>query len=167
MKQLLLVRHAKSSWDDFSIKDFDRPLNDRGKHDAPMMAKRLLKKKVGIDAFISSPAKRAKKTAELFAKEYGVDKESIIIIPELYLATIPVFADLVKKIDDRFQSITLFSHNEGITEYANTLTNTRTDNMPTCSIFAVRSPANSWSEFEKAEKEFWFFEFPKKEDHDA
>ena len=74
MKCLLLVRHAKSSWDDFSIKDFDRPLNDRGKKDAPMMAKRLIKKEINIDAFISSPAKRARKTAEAFLKEYDEKK---------------------------------------------------------------------------------------------
>jgi len=55
-KQLLLIRHAKSSWADFSIADFDRPLNDRGKKDAPVMAKRLLDKKIDIDAFVSSPA---------------------------------------------------------------------------------------------------------------
>jgi phosphohistidine phosphatase len=79
MKYLLLVRHAKSSWDDFSIKDSDRPLNDRGKKDAPMMAKRLLKKDVKIDAFISSPAKRARKTAEAFVKEYKSDKNEIIL----------------------------------------------------------------------------------------
>src|SRR5688572_33492950 len=66
MKQLLLVRHAKSSWDDFSIKDFNRPLNGRGKKDAPVMAKRLRDKDIKIDAFISSPAKRARKTAESF-----------------------------------------------------------------------------------------------------
>ena len=74
-KQLLLIRHAKSSWDDFSINDFDRPLNERGKKDAPVMAKRLLDKGIAIDAFISSPAKRAKKTAEIIAKEYKAEKE--------------------------------------------------------------------------------------------
>ena len=66
-KTLLLIRHAKSSWDNFALTDFDRPLNDRGKNDAPEMAKRLIDKKINIDAFISSPAKRAKKTAKLLS----------------------------------------------------------------------------------------------------
>ena len=62
MKTLYIIRHAKSSWGDFSLPDFERPLNERGKKDAPEMAKRLLDKKINIDAFVSSPAKRAKST---------------------------------------------------------------------------------------------------------
>ena len=84
MKFVLIVRHAKSSWDNFSVADFDRPLNDRGKEDGPKMAKRLLDQKISIDTFISSPAKRAKKTATLFAHEYGLKKDDIILVPELY-----------------------------------------------------------------------------------
>src|SRR5687768_14565502 len=86
MKTVLLVRHAKSSWDDISLSDFDRPLNDRGKKNAPEMAERLSNKDVPIDAFISSPAKRAKKTAEVFAKAYKHDKEDVILVPSLYEA---------------------------------------------------------------------------------
>ena len=66
VKTLLIIRHAKSSWDIGTLNDFDRSLNDRGKRDAPMMAKRLIDKTIMIDAFVSSPAKRAKKTAEWF-----------------------------------------------------------------------------------------------------
>ena len=79
-KTLLLIRHAKSSWDISNLNDFERPLNDRGKKDAPAMAKRLLHKKISIDAFVSSPAKRAKKTAELFCQEYGKKDDDIIFI---------------------------------------------------------------------------------------
>ena len=66
MKTLLLVRHAKSSWDNFQLADFERPLNDRGKKDAPVMAKKIKERKIKIDRFVSSPAKRAKKTATIF-----------------------------------------------------------------------------------------------------
>ncbi len=65
MKTLILIRHGKSSWDDPTLPDFDRPLNERGKKDAPKMAKRLADKKINIDAFISSPAKRAKKNGRI------------------------------------------------------------------------------------------------------
>ena len=75
MKTVFLIRHAKSDWGEPSLSDFDRPLNERGKKDAPVMAQRLLDKKIKIDAFISSPAKRAGKTARIFAKEYKVDKD--------------------------------------------------------------------------------------------
>jgi phosphohistidine phosphatase len=161
MKTLLLVRHAKSSWDDFSIKDFDRPLNDRGKSDAPMMAQRLVDKEIKIDAFIASPAKRARKTAELFVKEYKANKEHIVFFDALYLANPSVFSQVISKTDDQFNTIAVFSHNDGITAFANTLTNAKTDNIPTCGIFAVKIKAKQWSDFPEAEKEFWFFDYPK------
>ena len=161
MKTLLLVRHAKSSWDDFSIKDFDRPLNDRGKSDAPMMAQRLLDREIKIDAFIASPAKRARRTAELFAKQFKESKDGIIFVDSLYLASTSTFSEVISKTDNQFDTIAVFSHNDGITAFANTLTNTKTDNIPTCGIFAVRIKAKKWSDFAEAEKEFWFFDYPK------
>jgi len=163
MKSLLLIRHAKSSWADFSIKDFDRPLNDRGKKDAPAMAKRLLDKDIAIDAFIASPAKRASKTAKLFAKEYKAEKSSIIFFDELYLATASIFSDVISKTDDGFKTIAVFSHNEGITDFANSLTDTRIDDIPTCGIFAIKIKTKHWKDFAEAEKKFWFFDSPKEE----
>ena len=90
-KLLLLVRHAKSDWNDPTLNDFDRPLNDRGKRDAPVMAHRLIDKKIKIDAFITSPAKRAKKTATVFAWEYKKDKDDLILKDELYGANSKTF----------------------------------------------------------------------------
>lgn len=161
MKTLLLIRHAKSSWDDIAVSDFDRPLNDRGKKDAPMMAHRLSDKKIKIDAFISSPAKRAKRTAVLFAKEYGVSEEDILFKTELYAAPKEIFADVIERLEQNPDHVAIFSHNPGITEFANTLTNVRVDDMPTCSIFAIKTDAKKWSEFGSAKKEFWFFDYPK------
>ena len=161
MKNLILIRHAKSSWDDFSIKDFDRPLNDRGKRDAPEMAGRLKKKEIEIDAFLSSPAKRARKTAEAFVKEMHDKKKDIIFYDELYLANPSAFYHVIGKTDDKYKTIAVFSHNEGITTFANMLTETKIDNLPTCGIFAVRLKSKYWSDIEKGEKEFWFFDSPK------
>ena len=161
MKHLLLVRHAKSSWDNFSVKDFDRPLNERGKKDAPVMAKRLLKRDIKIDAFISSPAKRARKTAEAFVKEYKGNKEHIIFLDDLYLAGPSAFEEVIKNINDRYDTIAIFSHNEGITQFANSLTDTKTDNIPTSGIFALKIKSKHWSDFTTAKKDFWFFDYPK------
>lgn len=161
MKELLLVRHAKSSWNDFSLKDFDRPLNERGKKDAPEMASRLNKRDIDIDAFISSPAKRARKTAEAFVKELKDKKKDVIFYEELYLASPSTFFKIISKTDDKHKTIAVFSHNEGITSFANMLTEIRIDNIPTCGIFAVKIKAKHWSDFEKAEKDFWFFDSPK------
>ena len=166
MKYLLLVRHAKSTWDDFSIKDFDRPLNDRGKKDAPMMAKRLLKKDIKIDAFISSPAKRARKTAEAFVKEYKSEKNEVIFFEELYMAGQSSFETVIKNTADSYNTIAVFSHNEGITHFANTLTDKKTDNIPTCGVFAVKIKSKHWKDFVDAKKEFWFFDYPKADEKD-
>ncbi len=164
MKQLLIIRHAKSSWDIAIQKDFDRPLNERGLKDAPAMAKRLLERKVSIDAFISSTAKRAITTATLFYKEdkKGGNKTlGVIGVPELYLASPKVFKRVICNADDAFNTIAIFSHNPGITAFANTLTNARIDEMPTCSVFAVKIETDSWKDFADAEKSFWFFDCPK------
>lgn len=161
-KSLLIVRHAKSSWDDISQKDFERPLNDRGKKDAPAMAKRLQKEKaVVLDAMISSPAKRAFTTAKFFAEVFDVKKKNIIEWPELYEASIDKFYKAVASLNDDYTSVALFSHNPGITAFTNSLTNARIDDMPTCAVFALNILSNSWKDFETAEKEFWFFDYPK------
>lgn len=161
MKQLLLIRHAKSSWSDFSIQDFDRPLNDRGKRDAPVMAKRMLDKGVVIDAFLSSPALRARKTAEIFAREYKREKDSILFFEELYLAQPPIFFQVIQRTDDRHQSIAVFSHNQGITDFANLLTPAKMVELPTCGILAMKTDILHWKDFKEAPKEFWFFSSPK------
>jgi len=82
LKTLLLIRHAKSSWDDPALSDYERPLNERGKKDAPAMAERLYERGIKIDAFITSPARRARKTAEVFAKRYKKEKDDLVLKTE-------------------------------------------------------------------------------------
>lgn len=161
MKTLLLIRHAKSSWSDASQQDFDRTLNERGHKDAPEMAKRLLKKNITVDAFISSPAKRALTTCKYFAEAYKRKEKEIIFKPELYLAPVTAFYHVIGNIDDSLHNIAVFAHNPGISEFANELTNVNIDNMPTCSIFAVSVNTESWQNFLKSEKKFMFFDYPK------
>jgi len=163
MKKLLLVRHAKSSWDDPSISDFDRPLNDRGKKDAPEMAKRLYEKKIKIDALVSSPAKRARQTCKHFAKELDFKKKNVVLEPRLYEATEGNFYEVVKSFKDKWDSVAIFSHNPGISSFANSLTKTKVDDMPTCSIFAVEIDVKKWKDFREAKKEFLFLDYPKNE----
>lgn len=161
MKTLLLIRHAKSSWENAQQLDFDRPLNERGKHDAPMMARRLLQRKVPIDCFISSPAKRARKTCDFFMAAYGADHQSIRLKSELYLPEPDVFTSVIESLEDQIQHPAIFSHNPGITDFVNRLCAVRVDNMPTCSIFAVKMNLNSWKDVQKAVKDFWFMDYPK------
>ena len=162
-KTLLLIRHAKSDWNDTGLNDQDRPLNERGKKDAPIMAQRLLDAGVPIDLFISSPAKRARKTARIFAKAYGRGKAELILRDELYLAAESVFFDTIGHTADKYNHIAVFSHNPGITMFANELSEAHIDNIPTCGVFAVTVKSNSWAGFREAQKTFWFFDYPKLE----
>ena len=164
MKTLLIIRHAKSSWDNVNLNDIDRPLNDRGKRDGPAMAARLIKAGVRIDLFVSSPAKRARHTAELFAHTFGRKEKDIVLVPQLYHAQVQDFKEVVAGLDDRYDSVALFSHNPGITAFANILSSVRLDNMPTCSIFAVTGTATSWKELLQTGTTFWFFDYPKRAD---
>jgi phosphohistidine phosphatase len=161
MKILLLVRHAKSSWDDITMQDIDRPLNERGKKDAPEMAERLKEKDIKIDHILSSPAKRAKRTARFFAEAFNIDKDDIQIVGNLYEPSLQAFAQAVEALPDNKDVVAIFSHNPGITEYINSLTNVRIDDMPTCGVFAVSISEKNWSAFPQAEKQFLFFDYPK------
>lgn len=162
MKKLFIIRHAKSDQNFFG-NDFERPLNERGKTDGPVMAKRLLEKKIKIDALVSSPAVRAKKTAELFAERLKLPKEEIILISALYHAAPEAFYEVIAALPDSLNSVAVFSHNPGITYFVNSLnTDIQVDNMPTCAIFAIGIDITQWSAFLKAEKKLLFFDYPKK-----
>lgn len=160
MKKLFIIRHAKSDQRFFG-NDFERPLNERGKQDAPVIAARLKTACPKIDAFVCSPAKRAKKTAELFASEFD-HAEAIVEISALYHALPETFFETVSKLPERAGSVALFSHNPGITHFVNQLVpNVRIDNMPTCGLFALEFDGG-WQDFEKTKKNFLFFDYPKR-----
>lgn len=161
MKILILVRHAKSSWDQMGVDDFDRPLNERGKKDAPEMASRLKEKGLKIDLFLSSPARRARKTAKYFVEEFGLKKDDIELEKNLYAASPSVILQIVTGIKNKLDTVVLFAHNPGLTEFASSLTDVHIDNMPTCSVFAVQAETEDWHDFATAQKRFLFFDYPK------
>ena len=164
MKTLLIIRHAKSGWDDPSLSDFDRTLTERGKSDAAMMAKRIITNTIKIDAFVSSPAKRAKKTAKIFMKEYKKNETDLLLIPSLYEPSVADFYDAVETLDDKNDTIAIFSHNPGITEFVNSLECSPIYNMPTCAVFVLKIKTKQWENFREAEKEFLLFDYPKNEE---
>ena len=162
MKFLYIVRHAKSSWIDFSKSDFERPLNERGKRDAPDMATRVKKRGVYVDAFVSSPANRAKSTCKIFCKEFDFDTDKVIFLDELYHASINTFYDVVRNLDNKYSAVVIFSHNPGITEFVNSLCeNIRVDNVATCGVFGIEAKINDWKEFKERENQYLFFDYPK------
>ncbi len=161
MKTLLIIRHAKSSNATMGQRDFDRPLAEKGKADAMAMGQKLLKQKVLIDSFISSPAKRAYKTCKLFAAAYHFKKEEIILADELYNAPENVFYKIIGSLDININHAAVFAHNPGITDFVRGLYKEIViDDMPTCGVFAVSAATTIWKDFERAQKEFLFFENP-------
>lgn len=165
MKQLIMVRHAKSSWDASVQTDFERPLNARGHHDAPMMAQRLIAKKIAVDAIVTSTANRALTTADYFYQAYTQAPNSPVIAliptPTLYHAPEDVLLATICQLPNHFQSVIVVCHNPGITDFVNTLTNTHLSNMPTCGIFAINANCLTWDAFAVANKLFLFFDAPK------
>lgn len=161
MKTVFVVRHAKSSWGDLTLPDFDRPLNDRGQRNAPEMATRLLKKGISIDAFVTSTAKRAMQTATHFIRAYDRPEKELILREELYHAPANAYLDVIRSLDDDFKSIAIFGHNPGITTFVNQLTSTTIDEMPTCGIFAVKADIKEWKDFPPSGNKFLFFDSPK------
>ena len=164
MKTFLLIRHAKSAWDDRSLPDFERTLTERGKSDARMMAERLEEKSIQIDSFVSSSAKRARKTAKIFMKKLEKDSKKLELLPSLYEPSVKDFYDAVETFDDKNKTVALFSHNPGITEFVNSLDCSPVDDMPTCSVYAVTVKTKHWKDFRVAEKELLFFDYPKNEE---
>lgn len=163
MKTLLLVRHAKSGWENPSLSDFERTLTDRGKSDAKLMVKRIEEKDFKINALISSSAKRAKETAKIFLKELQIDKRNLQLLDSLYEASVKNFYDAVEGLNDEDKTVALFSHNPGITEFVNSLDCQQVYDMPTCAVFACKIETKHWKDFRHAKKEFLFFDSPKSE----
>lgn len=162
MKTLLLLRHAKSSWDDPFQDDFDRPLTERGKTDAPRMAKRLKEKGIHPDVLLSSPAERAITTARLIADKAGFGVHEIRTDKRLYHAGDEELLNVVHGLNDATDVAMIIGHNPGLTEFVNRLNyEPLTDNIPTCGIVCVRLGISSWKDAGWRKGEVAFFDFPK------
>ena len=162
MKTLYLVRHAKSSWKYPELDDFERPLNKRGKRDAPVMGSYLKDKKIIPEILISSPAVRAKKTAKIIAKKLDFPKHNIIFSEDIYEASTMGLLKITSRTDDKFNSAMLVGHNPSMTYYANTIANIRLDNIPTCGIAGIELNISSWKEISENCGKLLFFVYPKK-----
>ena len=161
MKTLFLIRHAKSSRDDPSLADKDRPLNDRGKRDAPRMGKRLAKRDVKPDLILSSPTARALKTAEIIAKELDYKRKNILVDDRLYAVEADELLDVLHELGDKVRCAMLVGHNPEVTELAHRLSSKIT-HMPTCAVADFTFDAKSWSRIGKDEPVKVAFDYPKR-----
>jgi len=160
-KILYLVRHAKSSWDDHSLADRDRPLNQRGQSSAPEMGRRLAEQGNLPDLIISSPAERAYATAKLIAKELDYAESEIVSDERLYFAGTGRMLDLLEGLDDRYQKVMIIGHNPAMTSLLNNLCDTPVENMPTCAIAVIGFNMASWSELDAEEGNLLAYDLPK------
>jgi len=161
MKNLILVRHAKSSWDNPEWTDFDRPLNKRGLRDAPFMAQLLSKKDVIPDLIISSRAKRAMETAQFFCEAFNYDKDKLILDLGIYERGSKYIINLLSKLDDSVNTAILVGHNPDITSMATYFSGEFFDNVPTCGIISVKFNFDSWTNISTKNGELLFSEFPR------
>ena len=145
MKQLFLIRHAKSDWST-SLSDYYRPLNKRGLQDAPKMGKRIHGLFGSPDIIISSGAKRAFHTAELFAKELEFDVKNIYHNDQLYHASSQDIIEVVNGIDKQYKTAMLFSHNPGISQTVYSLTDHYVDIKTAC-VVGIKKDTKSWQDF--------------------
>ena len=162
MKTLTLVRHAKSSWKDTSLRDRDRPLNKRGERDAPVMGQRIAAAGIRPSLIISSPAVRAWTTAKVIANELGYPLEFLQREDDLYLASLDGLLDVVAAQEAGFHNLMLFGHNPGRTDFANSLSPGLTPNVPTAGVVSVDFDRDDWSLSERPKTDLILYDYPKK-----
>lgn len=161
MRQLTVVRHAKSSWGDAELSDFERPLNERGRRDAPRMAA-WTRQAIGVpDRIISSPALRAITTARSFAEILGIDSEQIVIQSRIYEASLSTLMRLLRGFDDRDPHVMLFGHNPGLSELVSSLARCPFDELPTCAVVQLEFPQKQWEAVDSDSGELLRYQFPK------
>lgn len=160
MKTLLLVRHAKSGWDDPSLSDFDRPLNERGKRAAPDMGARLRDRGVHPQLVVSSPARRAMHTAQILATELDYPKTAIEYVDTLYAASAAVWLGIIRGLPAHVDSAMIVGHNPEATEIANKLCPARIDHMPTCAVLELHFEVADWGAIAGVADQY-IFDFPK------
>ncbi len=161
MKTVYFVRHAKSSWEEPGLSDRERPLNKRGKRDAPFMAKLLSGRGVQPDKLVSSAAKRAFTTALYFAEAFGFVESDVLVMNRIYEASPDDLLSVIREFSDEWDIILIFGHNPTLTEIANRFTGRFIANMPTCSIVRVDDPVERWSDFGSPKASVTEFHYPK------
>jgi len=160
-KTLVVIRHAKSSWANPLQSDFERPLNERGKKEAPEMGEKLKSLNIIPDLIVASSAKRTRQTAKKIAKEVGYDAEHIKWEEKLYHCIPSVLEETVSETDDKVKTIFIVGHNPGITEFVNQLSpDFGIGNMPTCGVVAAHVDTKEWNNFAMAKRKVFLFEYP-------
>lgn len=161
MKILTLVRHAKSSWGETGLSDRERPLNKRGKRDAPEMGRRIAEHGIRPSQIIASPAKRAWSTAKRIARAINYPVEFLQREDALYHASLDRLLDVLATQDNGFNNLVIVAHNPGLTEFANYLVPGITNNLPTAGVVAVKIDRDDWLLYDRPAAELLVYDYPK------
>ena len=162
MKELILIRHAKSDWGNESLKDIDRHLNERGYEDAYLLSKWYEKNYASPDLILSSTATRALNTALIFARALNYNMVNFVLEKDIYESTLSTLLSILKNQDDAKKTIMLFGHNPGITDLCNALcSDVFFDNIPTCGIVGISFETASWKKITESNSKIKFQQFPK------
>ncbi len=162
MKTVYLLRHAKAAARGGGAPDFDRSLVKKGKNDVKDMAKRFKNAVSPPALIISSPANRAIETAKLFAEEIGVKKKAIVEDEKIYEQGVTALLNLIKDVDEQFQSIVLVGHNPSFNELAFSLLKDFNENIPKCGIVGIDFDVAHWKDIKKGQGALSYFDHPKK-----
>lgn len=159
MKTLYLVRHAKSDWENETLQDIDRPLNERGYKDAHLISTFLSARKLNPDLILTSPAIRALSTAVIFARNLDYGAEKIRLEEALYESGTGSYMEVIRSIQDTCKLVLLFGHNPTITQLSNRLTGQDIENIPTTGFVKVTFAEDAWKNINQGVLEQ--FDFPK------
>ena len=164
MKLLYLMRHAKSSWSEPGLGDQQRPLNSRGLRDAPAMGERFASRAERLDLLVSSPALRARQTAEMFAEASGYHGHDMAIDDGLYFLGRGAIEAAIRAQVDSAQALMLVFHNPDITDFVNSIDyDFRIDNMPTSGLVRFDCEIERWSDWSPDTAAFNYVDYPKNE----
>ncbi len=162
MKTLYLCRHAKSSWADPGMDDFDRPLNERGLRNAPFMANVFKERGEPVDLIVTSPANRARTTARSFVTALDLHPDRFTEERAIYLAERHALAHLISKLPNSADRVVLFGHNPGFTDVLNHFSDAGVDNLPTCGMVRIDFAVNDWQHVVKGSGTLVWFDYPKR-----
>ena len=161
MKWVYFVRHAKSSWDDLTLPDHDRPLNGRGKRDCVKMGEHVAHLPQKIQLLISSTATRALRTAKAFQESHGLAKDRLVATRSLYHSSPDEMINELYMLQDDVNVVAIFAHNPGMTMAINEVSDGYIDNVPTCGVFLVACETERWLNFDLSNAQLVQFLKPK------
>lgn len=162
-RTLVLIRHAKSDWGNAQLRDYDRPLNTRGQHDAPELGRRLREDlKIAPGKILSSTACRAAETTHGILQGLGLSKMAVQWEAKMYHAPPATLEEVLFGVDDAYRTIFMVAHNPGISEFAHQLLpGLPLAEMPTCCAVALETDALRWQDIPLAKNTLFFIDTPK------